>query len=238
MSKKGLMDQIPTKYEVIAKRAWQEFSDAADYIWKSPRLIESERKREREKLEAYHPHGGETATCRSLSEEKKLNDVFPYIIAAGNFYHLLSRFEFYLALLCVQLEKDTEKRLDRKRGNGISDWFKYLEKNRICLKQIETYVQIDAARQIRNCLIHNGGMLKWSTDPDELRKIQKDQLYRAKADRDECKDVEKSPAEVEIELTKDGERLKIDNSYAYMLARDLREFFTEVCRQAAEIAQN
>jgi hypothetical protein len=46
------------KLHALAHSAYSEFGDIADYVWKSPRLIEAETKLEIEKLKAYFPLSG------------------------------------------------------------------------------------------------------------------------------------------------------------------------------------
>ena len=75
------MEEIENQYQKIADRAYLEFTDVADYIWKSPRLIEHETKIETRKLKDYFPNNEEHAKLRWHFESNKLNSVFPYLIA-------------------------------------------------------------------------------------------------------------------------------------------------------------
>src|SRR4051812_21705667 len=53
------MNALETKLEQTAKGAYEELGDIADYVWKSPRLIAAEKKKEIEKLAAYFPFSGD-----------------------------------------------------------------------------------------------------------------------------------------------------------------------------------
>jgi hypothetical protein len=43
----------------LGRSAYEEFVDTSDYIWKAPRLIDTEKKAEIEKLESYYPLTGD-----------------------------------------------------------------------------------------------------------------------------------------------------------------------------------
>ncbi|WOJ88836.1 hypothetical protein RZS28_13605 [Methylocapsa polymorpha] len=90
--------------EGLASQAFSEFSEAADYYWKSARLIDSELKSEALKLSDYYPLSGEEKADRIAiklrkfrwtREHRKLTGVFPYLIAAGNLFSCVSLFEVF-----------------------------------------------------------------------------------------------------------------------------------------------
>jgi hypothetical protein len=79
----------------IAESAYREFSNAADYVWKTPRFIEKEYNDELEKL----PDDEELARLRWRLESTKLKHVFPFLLATGNLFSVTSLFETYLLRL-------------------------------------------------------------------------------------------------------------------------------------------
>lgn len=49
------MEKMAGKYNDITDRAYREFTDVADYIWKSPKLIRHETELETQKIKDYFP---------------------------------------------------------------------------------------------------------------------------------------------------------------------------------------
>ena len=97
--------------EGLASRAFVEFGDAADYFWKSMRLVESELQLEVEKARKYFPITGDKEKdvlanrlrkVRWRSEHKKITSVFTYLIATGNLFTCASLFENYILMLCKE----------------------------------------------------------------------------------------------------------------------------------------
>ena len=54
--------------EQLRKRAFREFSDITDFIWKAPRLIDHEAKLEAKKLDAYFPDESINRSRRSQKQ--------------------------------------------------------------------------------------------------------------------------------------------------------------------------
>src|SRR5229473_496563 len=76
----------------LARNVSVEFSDVADYIWKTPNLIEQEKAVEEEKLRAYFPLTGDLEkddlarrlrAGRWAHESRKLFSLFPSLMASG-----------------------------------------------------------------------------------------------------------------------------------------------------------
>jgi hypothetical protein len=114
-------------FQQFASSAYFEFTDVADYIWKSPRLIESEFKLEIEKLNAYFPVKGDDKQdaqnikyrkMRWQHERKKLTAIFPYLMATGNLFSIISLFETYCFILC----KELDVQLPRKRNISFTQF--------------------------------------------------------------------------------------------------------------------
>ncbi|MFZ3091064.1 MAG: hypothetical protein WA240_10650 [Nitrospirota bacterium] len=227
------MEEIEEKYRKIADRAYREFTDVADYIWKSPRLIEHETKLEVQKLKNYFPNSEEHAKLRWHFESNKLNSVFPYLIAVGNTFSIMSLFESYLLIVAIELKKDTGIRTTSVSGSGINRIFNYFRSGGIDLEAIEPFHQIMAAIKIRNCLSHASGMLSWSKEEAELKRIQRSGMYLSKDHRVLRKKNGRDFDEVRITNSGFGERIQVDNMYAFVLASYLRDYLIGVCQSAA-----
>ncbi len=161
----------------LASHAMREFSDVADYFWKSMRFVENEMRSEVSKLEAYFPFCGDqerdrlAAKLRKMRwslEQRKLNSVFPYLIANGNLFTCVSLFETYVLRLCQQLEKPNLN-LKGCKGAGIERFFRFLRSPGIQVNQTYLYSEINAILRLRNCLYHANGLLSLSRDEDQVR---------------------------------------------------------------------
>jgi hypothetical protein len=223
------------KFEEIAARAYHEFTDAADYVWKSPRLIEHETELEARKLKDYFPNDEKHAKVRWHFESHKLTNVFPYLISNGNLFSVMSLFESYLLILSLEIEKHSELRITSVSGNGINRLFSFLRKAGVKIDTDDLYFQIKAAIKIRNCLSHASGMLSWSKEEAELKRIQKSGLYLSKEHREKRKRDGEELNEVQVVNSGFGERLQVDNIYPFILASYLRDYFVTVCQSALEV---
>ncbi|MFY9698863.1 MAG: hypothetical protein WAK34_11210 [Rhodoplanes sp.] len=153
----------------LAKRAYNEFSDVLDFIWKSPRLIDHEYKLETKKLEAYFPLTGNPEQdssalkyrqMRWALEGNKLESTFPYLIALGNLFASVSLFETYCLMLCKFVDSKASKSLINCKGSGISKLFNFFIANGVELKDVSLYQQVRAALKIRNTLFSR----EWAAD--------------------------------------------------------------------------
>jgi hypothetical protein len=227
------MEEIRDKHEEIADRAYREFTDVADFIWKSPRLIEHETKLEARKLKEYFPNDEKLAKLRWHFESNKLNSVFPYLISVGNMFSVMSLFESYLLILSLEIEKNTGMHVTSVSGNGINRIFNYFRNVGLEIEAIDLFHQIMAAIKIRNCLSHASGMLSWSKEEVELKRIQKSGMYLSREHREMRKHNGGKFDEVKIVNSGLGERLQVDNMYAFVLASYLRDYFIGACQLAA-----
>jgi hypothetical protein len=236
--------QILRQLDGLAASAYHEFGDALDYIWKSPRLIESETKLEAKKLDAYFPSSrkkekgsvlGLLREARWILENNKLTGVFPYLMATGNLFASTSLFETYCLMLCKQIEKRTQASLDGSKGMGISRLFNFMSASGIKVERVSLRQQIDAALTIRNCLFHASGLLVWSREEDKLRKIVAGRTYLPADIRANYKKLKKPFDEVAITKGPLGERLYIKNHYAFLATAFLRDHFCELYNEFRSI---
>lgn len=220
----------------LQTRALLEFENIGDYIWKAPRLIDHERKIETLKLTNY-PENSEEREYRRSVEFRKLDHTFPYLIAAGSLYSTVSIFEAYLLLLAAMLEKRTGKSIRDVSGNGVNRVFAYLRKVGVRPDDLPLFDQISAGIRIRNCMLHANGILDWSRDGSELRRIQKARLYLSKEHRQIRMERGRDTEEVTIGESSFGERLIVDNLYAHVFTSYLSNFFYSLCYRAYEVLE-
>ena len=223
--------------ERLALSAFEEFDDISDYIWKSPRFINSETKIEIEKLDAYFPFRGDPEQdeaanrlrkMRWRDEGRKLLRVFPYVMANGNLFTSISVFETYCLLLCKSIEKKTQISLSNYSGSGILRCFNYFAHVPIDLDRVAYRKQVSVAIRIRNCLFHANGLLTWSKDEKELRRLVAAREFLPKNLR--TKKVGKFPGEVMIVSSRLGDRIQISNEYSHDVAYYLKCQFVDLCK--------
>ena len=229
------MNQNTNEYEEIAERAYMEFSNVADYIWKAPRLIEHEEQLELSKLDRYFPDNEEHAKLRWHFESKKLYSVFPFLIAVGNLYTVISLLESYLLLLAQKIETETGKQISTAKGTGINRFFSYLRGAGLYIDAVEYYYSIQAAVKIRNCLLHASGVLSWAKDRTEILRIARSGTFFEKDVLEQRRKTGKSLSEVRIVDTGFGERLQVDNMYAFIVSAYARDFVINLCSEAEKV---
>lgn len=197
-----------------------------------PRIIDHERKLELSKLDAYFPDHARLRDLRWQRESYKLDHTFPYLIAVGNLFGVISLFESYLLLLSGDLQAHTNVQLQNMDGRGITRIFKFFRSAGVALERVPLHEQILAAFKIRNCLSHSSGMLAWSRDTDEIRKIQQTGKYLSPEHRTMRLEQKRSFDEIQVEQTALGDRLVVNNQYCHLLCGYLRTYFSELCAAA------
>lgn len=215
--------------ERLRDQAFLEFDDVADFIWKAPRLIESERRLEAVKLDAYFPDDGGHRQHRKEMEQRKLDATFPYMIASGNLYALLSLFETYLLLLCGEIQNLTGKQLSDTKGQGVSKLLAYFKGCGVAPESQPLHDQVMAALKIRNCLMHASGMLSWSKDAPELRRIVKTMSFLSPEHRQRRKKHADRPPLVNVVSSSLGDRIVVQNIYSHVLCSYLIQYFMSLC---------
>jgi hypothetical protein len=226
--------KIGDALEKLAQSAFNDFSNTADYIWKSPRLIEHETALEIQKLKDYYPNDPDSKRIRWQFEKRKLSSVFPHLIAIGNLFSVLSLFEMYLLLLANELSKVTSVNVKDTQGQGVYRMLKYLRNIGINTNDLEYYYEIQAAIKIRNCLIHISGFIDWAKDGDEIKRLCKNGSYLNKIHRQRRIEIGDKFDEVELVPTKNGARLEINNNYSFIVTSYLRDYFLNLCKSAQD----
>ena len=217
--------------EQLRERASREFWDITDFIWKAPHLIDHEAKLEAKKLDAYFPDKSINRSRRKESETRKLEGTFPYMISTGNLFSVISVFETYLLLLAGELQVLTGLQIADVKGSrqGINKLFSYFQMCGVPPESVPNHAQILAAIKIRNCLMHASGILSWSKDEEDLRRIERSMLFLPKEDRERHRKSMKVEPFVKIVSSSLGDRIVIQNIYAYYLSSYLREYFMKLC---------
>lgn len=212
----------------LIERARHEFDEVSDFFWKAPRLVDQERELELEKLKGYESYP-ESRDRRWKNESRKLDQTFPYLIAVGNLFSALSLFETYVLMLVDELQPSSDVQLSHLKGNGISRLFAYFRQVGVKPENVPLYEQIQAAIKIRNCLAHASGMLSWSREIVDLRRIQSTGAYLSVEHRNRRQKLGLEFDEVFIEQSKVGERLYVKNEYCHILCFYLISYYSGLC---------
>jgi|GEM_PF-1822672 len=216
----------------LARSAYNEFSNAADFIWKTPRLLDSEREDELAKLPIYFPNAPQLASLRWQHESAKIDRTFPFLMSRGNLFSIASLYESYLHLLAKDIEKLTGNPLKLARGQGVSKIYNYFKAVGLNYSAIDLFEQVDAALKIRNCLFHASGILDWCKNPEQIVRVVDDLIYLSKDHRQRRIKSDNRDNEVIISKSKFGHRLEIINQYPWIVAFYFRDYFVGLCLEA------
>ncbi|MFT9025340.1 hypothetical protein [Acetobacter indonesiensis] len=238
-------NEFEEKIQSISNESSKMFDILSDYIWKSPRLIEVETKIEIEKLDIYFPPSEDadesafTMMLRQMrwkSEENKLKNVFPNVMAISNLYLILSYFEFCCFRLCLEIESRGGTRLSEVHGYGVNKLLQFLKISGISTEEISFRKQVIASLKIRNCLMHANGIISWTKkDNAELKRIVNTGEYWRHMDGIKGAD---TMGLVVIIPGSYGEQLNIKNDYAFVVSGYTQRFFVQVCSLAKMINTN
>jgi hypothetical protein len=227
LSLSALLDQL-------AGLAVFEFTLLGDYIWKSPNLIDHENEVEMQKLPVYYPDNPEAASYRWAYESLKLNAVFPYLIAVGNLFTAVSLFEFYMLQFVHALAGHSGNPINSVKGQGVKRCFYYLRELELAPETLALYEQVQATLKIRNCLMHASGILSWSRENEEVRRICTTGSYLRPEDRHREGKGRKSDGDLTIVKSAFGDRLQVTNMYSFIASSYLRDYFRAMCAAAKD----
>ena len=177
------MNKPTDKYDTISTNILAGFYDIADYFWKSPRLLEHETKLESQKTKDYFLHDARRGNLRWQIEYERIKSVFPYLISLGNMFSVMSVFESYLLVVSSNLEMDTGEKMESISGIGIRRLLGYLRVIGIDVETIDLFHQVDASIRIRIYILHASGILAWSKEEKEVRRIQISGTYLSREHR-------------------------------------------------------
>jgi len=201
---------------------------AADYIWKAPKFLEMQERIELEKLEDYADYPA-ARDWRWEFESHRLYAVFPTLMATSNVFVVISLFEFYLLRLVMICRETTSVSPHNAAGQGVQQLLSYLRHLQVNTAEAEYWPQISAALKIRHCLMHASGLLLHSREEPELRRIVHSRTYLS---QDHRRSVPEDERDVSIVTTPLGERLKVQNQYAWILATYVRDYLSALGRAA------
>jgi hypothetical protein len=225
--------------EKICKSGYREFCAAADFIWKSPNLLKHETAVELTKLESYFSENSEAKKDRWHYQSIRLTNTFPYMIAIGNLFTVLSLFETYLYLLAMNLQLFTEIKVSDVKGSGINRLFDYLKLLGLGPSSIPLHQQVQAAITVRNCFIHSSGILAWSRDETKLKNLQKSGQYLSPDHRKNRIENNRSFDELLVITTSNlGDRLEVSNEYTWLVSNYVRDYFSVLCANVIEFTKN
>lgn len=211
-----------TPWDALARDAFNEFSDVLDYIWKSPRLLEAEEKIEIAKLEEF----ADTPAVRDFRwrlESRNLYELFPVLMANGNLFMVTSIYELFVFQLATLVEQRRQKPLTEQRGQGLQRTYAYMRDSGVKLSGNPLWAQIEAITKIRNCLTHANGVLRYSRDEGDLRRIVHSRTYLSIEHRGKVRTSDL--AEITISESALGDQLKIQNYFSWIAAVYLRDYF-------------
>ncbi|MEW7859310.1 hypothetical protein AB2M95_25665 [Pseudomonas chlororaphis] len=212
-----------------------QLGDMSDFVWKSSSIIKSELKVEADKLNTYFPAGsgensGRLRAARLSLSRQRIEEVYPYMQATGNFFAVLSAFEAFLLLLSKEVSILFDNDFKKARGMGLEKIHNHLRGVGIDLNKAEYSTAVASAYSIRNCLVHCAGVLSMSRDADKIRNIVSNYQHFAGVAQENAKNgMEGVSNAVRIVDGEFGDRLFISNNYAHTVCAYATGYFWSVC---------
>jgi len=202
----------------------REFEALSDAVWKLNCSIDNLHQEEKVKLDAYFPDDEELQALRWRHEGYILEQVIPKALNYSLIVFVHIELETRLMKLCNFLhdsQKLPVKALELE-GQGVTKYLKYIESFfGTDINQIDEIEDIRSLGQLRNCIVHTNGFVNYSSNTGALNQIISHGKYLTK-DKKELR-IGKD-ALIQLETTEDGERLKIDFHYPFILCGYIRRF--------------
>lgn len=221
-----------TAWDALALAAYHEYDDILDFVWKTPSFVESQEAIELKKLRDYYSDTDWIRDVRWALESRKLYEVFPKLMAHGNLFMVVSAFEVHVLRLAKLVESTGGTPLSAQAGQGFAKVFSYLRSHGIDAQSLLHWPQADAAMRIRNCLTHANGILAYSRDETELRRIVASRTYLTRAHR--VGTPREGIPDITIAATELGDQLRIPDDYPFLATAYLRNSFMELCSAAKD----
>lgn len=240
----ALTDETRLRVAELRDRADRAFEHLTDYIWKTPRLIETEEALEREKIAAYFPitgrdekadaFHGRLRRLRTALEIPKLRLSFPSFVASANLMLSASTFEHWCLALCKEIEAQGDAALTDIAGLGVHRLLKFLRRFDVDLNRSKFCKQAIAAIKIRNCLVHaNGVVSHMGRDRADLHRIVASHEYVSRRRFDgSVRSWPPGEQHVRIVETALGDQLVIDNEYSWASSCYFHIGFRDLLNQA------
>lgn len=217
-----------------------ESARMGDFIWKLPTFLQEQERIEIEKLDRYFPGNKALQDLRWEHEVPKLAQTFPRLVAESGLFSVCSFFEWSLCRLAkvvcehsdgtsLGLEDDCAHLV----GRGMYERaIAVLKSHKIRREMAARWPQVAAARKLRNCLIHAGGVLIQVDRPDELRQIVENHQYfssddNSRVNADYAAKIMDGPL---------GPQITLPPRFAHALMPYFVEHFEDMCRQAIKQA--
>lgn len=223
------------KIEEMVRSVRSQLSDMCDFIWKSPSVIETERRIEARKIDAYFPAGQSELSdtlrgLRAASSELRIESVYPYMLSTGNFFAALSALEAFLLLLAKEVEILFGSNFKDAKGMGLEKINNHLRGVGIDLNKAECHMAITSAFSIRNCMVHCAGILELSRDSEKIKNIISGYQHLDGVARENARKGMKGLVNrVVINKGEFGERIVISNDYAHSACAYGSTYFRSVC---------
>lgn len=211
-----------------------EWLDIGDFVFKSKSSIEQERKIEQIKINDYFPAGidEQTNTLRRLRTERavqRIEHTYPYMLATGNFYAVLSSLEIFLLMIVKETSVLFDQDYRGATGVGLEKIYNHLRGVGIDLNKAENYQAVSSAFTFRNCLIHCGGVLELSRDGEKIKRILSQRQHLSGVAKENAKEESHSVNGIAfIDQGSFGERLLINNDYAHLASCYASAYFSSV----------
>jgi hypothetical protein len=225
----------------LAVSVLQEFNNLADYIWKTPNLLEHERSVEKEKLRAYFPVTGDPKRdelgerlrkARWGHESHKLFVSFPNWMATANLFLTLAQFESYCLRLVRLIEGRSNLALADAQGRGTSKIFAFLQASGIDIFTRVYCREMQVSLRVRNCLIHAEGLLELDKDEKSLRRIIAKGKYLTPEHVERRRRLKLPLDELRIAATDLGDRIVVTNDYSHVVTAYARDFLVDAAAEA------
>ncbi|QEI10976.1 hypothetical protein [Cellvibrio japonicus] len=208
----------------------REFQALADTVWKLNCSIDDLYEEEKAKLAAYFPSNKELQALRWRHEGYILEQVIPKALNYSLIVFVHIELETRLMKLCNYLHESEKLPIKAKElnGQGVTKYLKYIESFfGANINKIDEIEDILSLGQIRNCIVHTNGFVNLSSNSAALNKIINQGKYLTK-DKIDLRSGEQ--ALIKLETTDDGERLKIDFHYPFILCGYASRFLESLVR--------
>ncbi len=211
-----------------------EWLDIGDFVFKSKSSIDQERKIEQRKINDYFPAGidEQTDALRRLRAERavqRIEHTYPYMLATGNFYAVLSLLETFLLMLVKETSVLFDQDYREATGVGLEKIYSHLRGVGVDLNKAENYQAVSSAFTFRNCLIHCGGVLELSRDGQKIKRILSQRQHLSGVARENAKKESHRVNSIAfVGQGNFGERLLINNDYAHLVSSYASAYFSSV----------
>ncbi|WP_305980661.1 hypothetical protein [Marinobacter salsuginis] len=216
--------------EKFLEESYREFEALADTVWKLNSSIDDLYEEEKAKLTAYFPNDPELQAMRWSHEGYILDQVIPKALNYSLIVFLYIELETRLMKLCNYLceNRKLPVKPNELKGQGVIRYLKYIESFfNISIDEVAEIEDVRSLGHLRNCIVHTNGFVNHSSNSKAINHIVNQGRYLTR-DRKDLRSGER--ALIKLEETEDGERLKFDFHYPFMLCGYLQRFIISLVR--------